>query len=176
MSIGTLRSLRGPAALLVGGLFASLLVGCSSHYIPNTDVDDTDENRAIVSFCESYRRAVERKDIPALVEMASQDYYENGGNLDASDDIDYAGLQDYLAKKFEDAKGIRYEIRYRRVIEVDVESVEDDEDKAVIFVDYTYSGSYRVATKVGEMWRSTVEENRLELIAHGDSYRIVAGM
>jgi hypothetical protein len=162
------RSTALCAALLVGA------VGCSSHYIPNTDVDDTDENRAIVSFCEAYRHAIERKDIPALMEMASQDYYENGGNLDASDDIDITGLKGYLAEKFEDAAGIRYEIRYRRVVEVEVD--DDDEDKAMIFVDYTYSGSYRVATKAGEMWRSTVEENRLELIPHGDTFKIVAGM
>lgn len=98
--------------------------------------------------------------------MAASSYYEDGGNVDASDDIDYAGLHGYLTTKFTEAKNIRYEIRYRRV------QVEDD----YVFIDYTYSGSFRVATAEGDKWQSTVEENRLELVRDGEGYRIVAGM
>ncbi len=149
------------AVLLVLGLAA-----CSKYYIPNTDVEDSDPNRRVVQFCEVYRKAVERKDIPALLEMASPRYYEDGGNVDAEDDIDFAGLEEYFADKFHDAKAIRYEIRYRRVVR--------DED--YIFVHYTYSGSYRLPSADGEKWKSTVEENRLELVPDGDSFKIVTGM
>ena len=146
---------------------ASSLLGCSTHFITNTDVEDTPDNRKIVEFCERYRKAIERKDIPALLELASADYYENGGNVDATDDIDYAGLDEYLRTKFSDeVAAIRYEIRYRRVVR----------DQEYVFVDYTYSGSYRLQTDSGDKWRSTVEENRLELVSDGDGYRIVAGM
>ena len=124
--------------------------GCSQYYIPNTDVEDSDENRKIVAFCEVYRRAVERKDIATLLDLASPHYYEDGGNVDATDDIDYAGLRDYLIERFEDANAIRYEIRYRRV----------SKDEDFIFVDYTYSGSFRLPGEKGDKWRSTVEENR----------------
>ncbi|RLB62815.1 MAG: hypothetical protein DRI90_08230 [Deltaproteobacteria bacterium] len=142
------------------------LAACSKYYIPNTDVEDSDPNRRVVQFCEVYRKAVERKDIPALLEMASPRYYEDGGNVDAEDDIDFAGLEEYFADKFHDAKAIRYEIRYRRVVR--------DED--YIFVHYTYSGSYRLPSADGEKWKSTVEENRLELVPDGDSFKIVTGM
>jgi len=147
------------AVMLLGG-------GCSKMYIPNTDVEDTDENRKIVEFCEVYRRAVERKDIESLVALASKQYYEDGGNVDASDDIDYAGLREYLRGKFDEARGIRYEIRYRRV----------SQDEEFILVDYTYSGSVRLPSQDGEQWKSTVEENRLELVATEDSFHIVRGM
>lgn len=154
-------------AHLVAFLVAvSSLLGCSTHFITNTDVEDTPDNRKIVEFCERYRRAIERKDIPTLLQLASEDYYENGGNVDATDDIDYAGLDEYLRTKFSQVAGIRYEIRYRQVIR----------DQDYVFVDYTYSGSYRLQTDSGDKWRSTVEENRLELVTEGDSYRIVAGM
>lgn len=159
--------MRTPLAATL--LLAPLLLaapGCATQYIPNTDVEDAGDNRRVVEFCELYRRAVERKDIPTLLGLASPEYYENGGNVDASDDIDFVGLRGYLLGKFTGAAAIRYEIRYRRVV------LEAD----LIYVDYTYSGSYRVATDMGEKWRSTVEENRLELVADGDSYRIVAGM
>lgn len=149
------------AAILVGGLG-----GCSNYYIPNTDVEDSDDNRKIVAFCEMYRRAVERKDIASLLDLASPNYYEDGGNVDASDDIDYAGLREYLLARFEDANAIRYEIRYRRV------TAEED----YIYVDYTYSGSFRLPSHEGDKWRSTVEENRLELVADAETFKIVAGM
>lgn len=152
------------AAFLLGAPAA--LTGCSTHYIPNTDVEDTSENRKIVTFCERYRHAVERKNVGELLALVHPEYYEDGGNIDASDDLDFAGLKDYLTSKFQDARAIRYEIRYRRVIQED----------EVVYVDYTYSASYRIPSTRGEEWRRKVEENRLELVPFNDEYRIVAGM
>jgi hypothetical protein len=155
------------SALLVFSLLGSLTVsGCATHYIPNTDVEDTKDNRKIITFCERYRHAVERKNVGELLRLASTQYYEDGGNIDASDDLDYAGLKEYLTTKFQDARAIRYEIRYRRVL------LEED----VIYVDYTYSASYRIPSTKGEEWRRKVEENRLELVADGDEFKIIAGM
>lgn len=162
---------------------AATLAACTSHYIPNTDVEDTSENREAVLFCEKYRRAVERRDAPLLMSLISPRYYEDGGNADASDDLDYAGMRDYLQKQLKDAKAIRYEIRYRRVI--------SSKDTERMFVDYTYSASYKVpGLEDKDEWRRTVSENRLELVrcanltaslksAHGcDSapFKIVGGM
>lgn len=148
---------------------ASLVTGCAARYIPNTDVEDTEENRKIVAFCEKYRHAVEEKDIGVLMQLASEDYYATGGNVDPRDDIDYAGLKTYLSGAFQDAKAIRYEIRYRRILR-------DEEDKDRIFVDYTYSASYRIPGLKGEEWRRKVEDNRLELTPHNEDYRILTGM
>jgi hypothetical protein len=148
-------------------LAASAVVGgCTTHYIPNTDVEDSEENRKIISFCEKYRHAVENKDIGAILQLASPQYYEDGGNVDAADDLDYAGLRDYLTGKFQDARAIRYEIRYRRVLK--------EED--IIYVDYTFSASYRIPGERGEEWRRKVDDNRLELVPYQEGFRIVAGM
>ena len=91
------------------------LAGCATHYIPNTDVEDNDENRKVIAFCEKYRHAVEERNVPLLLSMASPRYYEDGGNVDATDDMDFAGLRDYLEGRFKDTRAIRYEIRYRKV-------------------------------------------------------------
>jgi hypothetical protein len=157
-------------ALSLGGL--AWLAGCSSSYIPNTDVEDTEDNRKIIVFCETYRHAVENKDVTTLLGLAAEDYYEDGGNIDPQDDIDYAGLKEYLTARykdvgFADAGGIRHEIRYRRV----------SEDENVVFVDYTFSGSFRVLRPDGsEKWEHRLEENRLELVPAGESYKIRSGM
>jgi hypothetical protein len=133
------------------------LAGCTTHYIPNTDVDDTSENREAVLYCEKYRKAVERRDVPQLMTMISPKYYEDGGNADASDDLDFAGMRDYLQKQLGTAKAIRYEIRYRRV--------GWSRESGRVFVDYTYSASYKVpGIEDKDEWRRTVSENRLELV------------
>jgi hypothetical protein len=145
---------------------AAPLAGCATHYIPNTDVEDSDENRKLIAFCERYRHAVEGKNIALLLKLAAPNYYEDGGNVDPTDDIDYAGLKAYLSSKFQDATAIRYEMRYRRV----------QKERDLIFIDYTYSASYRIPGPKGDEWRRKVEDNRLELVPYQDDYRIVAGM
>jgi len=152
-------------------LFAALLglatqAGCATHYIPNTDVEDNEDNRKLVGFCERYRHAVEQKDVATLLKLAAPSYYEDGGNVDPTDDIDYAGLKAYLTTKFQDATGIRYEMRYRRVAR----------EKDLFFVEYTYSASYRIPGPKGDEWRRKVDDNRLELVPYQDEFRIVAGM
>jgi len=146
---------------------ALLLGGCATHYIPNTEVEDNDDNRRIISFCEKYRHAVEERNVPLLLEMASPRYYEDGGNVDAADDMDYAGLREYLEGRFKDTRAVRYEIRYRRVKQA---------SDTKILVEYTYTASYRIPGLKGEEWRHTVADNRLELITDASSFKILAGM
>jgi hypothetical protein len=147
--------------------FALTAAACSANLIPNTDVEDTEHNRRIIQFCEDYRRAVEKRNIGLLLQMAHPSYYEDGGNIDASDDLDYAGLEEYLRGQFVETRAIRYEIRYRRV---------GEGRKNSIYVDYTYSASFKIPTDEGEIWQRKVADNRLELIPEDDSFRILSGM
>ncbi len=159
-------------ALLVGVPMAGLLgvsqVGCVRNAIPNTDVEDNEQNRKIIVFCEKYRRAVERKNVKDLLRMASPRYYEDGGNVDASDDLDFAGLAQYLQTQFQEASSIRYEIRYRRITQ----------RERLVWVDYTYSASYRIPNETGaEEWHRKVDDNRLEIeLLDDDEMKILAGM
>src|SRR3954451_892149 len=111
------RQQRSPLVFsaLLGLAALPCLAGCATHYIPNTDVEDTEDNRKLVTFCERYRHAVEGKDVATLLKLAAPSYYEDGGNADPTDDIDYAGLKAYLPTKFQDAPAIRYEMPHRRV-------------------------------------------------------------
>ncbi|RYZ03922.1 MAG: hypothetical protein EOO73_26055 [Myxococcales bacterium] len=152
----------------------STLAGCTHDFIPNTQVEDSDFNRQVIGYCEDYRRAVERRNIPALLKMADAKYYEDGGTIDTSDDLDLAGLQAYLNENFKKTTQIRYEIFYR-----DISFGRANQ----VYVDYTYSASYKVPvpTPPGEtpspdVWRRRVADNRLELVRDGEKFRILAGM
>jgi hypothetical protein len=142
-------------------------LGCTHQYIANTDVEDTDFNRKVIEYCEVYRHAVEQRSTARLLQMAHPSYYEDGGNVDASDDMDYAGLETYLNTEFSQTRAIRYEIHYRQVSEG---------RKDTVLVDYTYSASYKIPTPHGDVWRRRVADNRLSLIREGDSFRILSGM
>lgn len=159
-----------PSTLVLTAFLAvaapAFLGGCVTHYIPNTDVEDTEGNRKLIAFCERYRHAVETKDIAALLKMAAPNYYEDGGNVDPTDDLDYAGLKGYLSTKFQEASAIRYEIRYRKL----------QKERDLVYVEYTYSASYRIPGLKGDEWRHRVEDNRLELVPYQDEFRILAGM
>lgn len=143
--------------------------GCATRYIPNTDVEDTDENRDVVKFCERYRKALEEQNVGILLSLVSARYYEDGGNVDPTDDLDFEGLREWLQGRFQDTRAIRYEIRYRRI--------EKGEQNRVNVI-YTYSASYKIlgVKEQQEEWRHTVAENRLELLPEGNSFKIVAGM
>lgn len=142
-------------------------VGCSKSFIPNTDVEDTSENRKVISFCEDYRHAVEEKDVGKLLKMASPKYFEDGGNTNPEDDLDYEGLKEYLSATFVKVQSVRYEIRYRKV---------SFAENKRIYIEYSYSASYRIPGLKGEEWKHTVADNLLELIPDGESFKILAGM
>ncbi|MEY4550374.1 MAG: hypothetical protein RL685_6569 [Pseudomonadota bacterium] len=163
MRLNSLRRWPRLLALLLPLIGAS----CTNQLIPNTDLEDTPENRGVVEFCELYRHAVERRDIDKLLTFAHPDYYEDGGNVDATDDLDYAGLKTYLEGEFVRARAIRYEIHYRRILKNERNGWD---------IAYTYSASYKLPEGDEEVWHREVAENQLVLVEAGDSFRIVSGM
>ena len=158
-------SLRSTISLLLLAVLTTL--GCTHQYIANTDVEDNDFNRKVIEYCEVYRHAVEQRNTARLLKMAHPSYYEDGGNVDASDDLDYAGLEKYLNEQFNQTRAIRYEIHYRQI---------SDGRKDSVLVDYTYSASYKIPTAHGDVWRRRVADNRLQLTREGDGFRILSGM
>lgn len=154
-------------ALAAIALAAFGSLGCTKTMIPNTDVEDTSDNRKVVSFCEEYRHGVEEKNVGLLLKLASQRYFEDGGNANAEDDIDFAGLKDYLTTTFMKTQAIRYEVRYRKI---------STSENNRVLVDFTYAASFRLPGVKQEEWRHTVAENRLELVKEGESFKILSGM
>ncbi len=142
--------------------------GCARDVIPNTDVEDTSDNRDVLEFCERYRLAVEERNVPALMHLASERYYDDNGTPSGLDDVDYDGLAEKLNAWREGVLDVRYEIRYRRVTF----------HRERVLVDYTYTGSFRVRAPSGERWARRLADNRL--IIHregeGEEFRILSGM
>jgi hypothetical protein len=163
------RTPRPPQPLLGALLVAAAAAaasGCAGQRIPNTDVDDTAENREVVRFLEDYRRAVETRDVGALLQMASRDYYDDNGTPIGGDDVDFDRLREKLQLWRERVGDVRYEIRYRRVLF----------RQNRVYVDVRYSGSFQVESQGDDQWSRRLSDNRLVLRREEDGYRILSGM
>jgi hypothetical protein len=141
--------------------------GCAKTYIPNTDVQDNGENRGIITFCEKYRHAMEDRDVGTLLKLMSPAYFEDAGNVKGDDDADFDKIREFLMGDFLKTKGIRYEIRYRRITHTETHHV---------WVDYTYAGAWKIPGVKDDEWHHQVADNRLDLVRDGESYKIVSGM
>ncbi len=153
--------------LLAIALMTAFAAACSKTYIPNTDVEDTGQNRDVIVFCEKYRHALEDKDVSQLLKMMSPGYFEDGGNTKNEDDADFDKIREFLTGDFLRTGSIRYEIRYRRITFA---------ENNHIFVDYTYAAAWKLPGVKQEEWHHKVADNRLDLVHEGESFKIVGGM
>ncbi len=152
-------------ALSVVGALGGALAGCGGENIPNTDVPDNAENRAVLTFVEDYRHAVERRDVGAILSLVSPRFFDDNGTISSDDDRDFDALSEQLAR-FEQILDVRYEMRYRNV------TYRADR----ILVDYTYTASFKVATPQGDHWETRLRDNRLELVREDGEFRIISGI
>ena len=142
-------------------------VGCAHGNIPNTRVEDTEQNREVVEFMEKYRMAVEKRDVASLLGMASRDYFDDMGTPAGDDDVDYEGLEAGLQRMREEVLAARYQISYRAISFIRARKV---------LVDVLYTGWFKVQTDEGTQWRRRLEPHRLVLAREDNAYRILSGM
>lgn len=148
-------------------LALSATPGCAQQMIPNTDVPDNADNRAVIDFCEAYRHAVEDRDTSGLLGIVSEQYYDDNGTPSADDDMDLDALRTALSRWSHEVIDVRYEIRYRRV------TFRDDR----VLVDFTYTGSFKIRS-VGEeeRWERRLRDNRIEIVREDGELRILSGL
>jgi hypothetical protein len=130
--------------------------------VPDTEVPDTVENRAVITFCERYRTAVIAKDVPLLLSLASPRYHEGGETPDAGDVVDRASLEEYLTGNFLKLERIEYTIHYKRIAR----------KGPTVRVECTIDGAYVVA---GATWRRH-DENILVLEPARGGFLFLSGM
>jgi hypothetical protein len=141
--------------------------GCARDVIPNTDVEDTAENREVLEFVELYRNALIERDVGALLRLVDPSYFDDNGTPVPRDDIDYDRLRERVGTWPQHLADVRYEIKYRRVTYTESNRV---------LVDYTYSGRFKIIDPAGERWARRLADNRLVLARVEGEYRIVSGL
>ncbi len=116
----------------------------------------------VLAFCEEHRRALEARDVEALLALASPDYHDTSDTPDEHDDVRFEDLASHLEDTLRDVESVRYAFEIRRI----------RSEGSRVVVDLTYAASYRHAGK----WLRTTDDTRLVLEPHGASLRALSGL
>ena len=162
-----------------------LASACSTRYIEDTKIEDSDESRDVIRTVEMYRKAMEARDADMLIALASKNYFEKNGDSNSSNNYDHKGLIEFLrSPEFRRVTQVRMKIIYK--------SVEFSEDRNVVTVLYHYTTDFKLpppkySDETGqfatvsdnldeEVWHSKADDNEMILELEGDRWYILKGM
>lgn len=169
-------------ALVLGWAMLLLGVGCADHLIQGEElydkdpgfrigeeaqIEDNTQNRKVLDVLAQYRKAVVAKDFGTLKRLVSEDYYDNGGTTDTTED-DYGWEK--LSEVFELMANHAEEIKYKVV----VKDLKYENERAMVTYEYEYAYKYDLGPKPS--WDAGVEVNQVEMIKHKDRWRITSGL
>lgn len=142
-------------------------------YVPGTKIPYSDANKAVLDACETYRRAVEERNVDGLMLMVHPEYWEDSGTPSGSDDYGYEGLRNVLLTRLLKATEIRYSVRYVGVRQ----QCNDLQPKCRAAVDVLIDASYTVTNAYGKPSRPDKrDQNQLVLKWDGHRWLFMSGM
>lgn len=149
-------------------LLASILSfgACAHAKIPQTNIDDTEENREIIRMVEEYHRALESLDADAVLALVSPRFYEDNGNTAADDDYDYQGLKSHLVEDFKRTRALQLDVR--------VDAIEVDKQTA--FAELYYRIRAQNEYPSGTKWETGADRTRLRFEREDGKWMIIAGL
>lgn len=174
--------LRVSIAVAILSVVALSVTGCGDQYIradeiyqndpgfnlaEDAEIPDTTESRKALDVLARYRQAVVQKDFGTLNRLVAQDYYDNAGTTDTTDD-------DYDAERLSEVFELMAKHTESITYKVMVKGVTIQKDRA--FVDYEYEYSYQYKFGDDTQWDAGVDVNRLELVQLNGNYKIVSGL
>ncbi len=148
-------------------LVSSLALGACAHSkIPNTSIDDTEENREILAVVDAYHAAIENRDADAVLALVSDEFYEDNGNTDREDDYGKTQLAESLRSEFEKTEKVQLGLR--------VDGIVIEDDKAEAFVQYNLKA--RTEFPSGKKWKTSSDRARMTLVRINEKWLITAGL
>lgn len=141
-------------------------VGCSPRNIPGTNIESTNDTRAVYDVVQTYRQAMEKRDAAAVLALVSPTYFDTAGTPDPSDDLDRAALEASLPKELARADGVKLDVTVRRI------DVAGDEAQAEIF----YDSYYRVQTPGRVVPKRDSDVHRIKLQKIAGVWKITSGL
>ena len=147
-------------------VLAALSLAACARNIPNTEIRDTPDNRAVIAVVDAYRKAFDTRHTDAVMALVSPAYYDDAGTVDASDDIDYKALPGVLRDTFSRITQVRIEFGITDII------VNGNKAQADLF----YDAKYRVTTPRIEIPKRDTDIQRILFERDGQAWKIVSGL
>ena len=158
--------------MFVRGLIVSAaavaVVGCTPHKIPGTDLDDTDDTRAILDVMEKYRTALEKRDAQTIITLADESFKDDGGSANPDDDYNYHDLYTKLPETLKKLGDIRVEFSVRKI--------ELSEDTQSARATYTYTQSYVMPGLASRKQADSEIKQMIFKKADNNTWKIVSGV
>jgi len=151
--------------LLVALVLLGAFAGCRRN-IPDTDILDTADTRAILGVIEQYRLAAERRDAAAVMGLVSKVYFDDAGTPDPGDDLDHGQLGKAVAADYGRLPSTRLQLSVKQI------AVEGDRAVAYLF----YEAHYRITTPKGEVPKQEQDVSRMTFAREGGAWKITSGL
>jgi hypothetical protein len=145
-----------------------ILSHCGPHYLGESKVEETEENRPIYDLMVEYAKGMEAREPEHILALVSLDYLENGSTTDqATDDYGYKELaEEVLPKLLNNVKAIQFKFRLTGIKIVGPRAK----------VQYEYTTHFLFSEGGREGWHTRNDLNELELTNTPDGWRIISGL
>jgi hypothetical protein len=144
----------------------ALLAACAPSRIPNTEVPDTKENRAVYEVIRQYSEALRKKDAAAILLLVAADYYDGSGTPDPGDDVTRDTLEKSLATDLSKVEAVMIDMGVKRI------EVNGEEARAEVF----YDAAYRVVTPAGPVGKRPSDINQMRFKKVNGAWKITSGL
>jgi len=162
--------------MAVATVFALSLLGqsaCTGRYMQGdvihseAKIRNTSDNAEVVELVDTYRHAVEARDVDTLRSLVSRDYYENAGTTNTTDDdYGYEGLDNLFNILTHNVKETRLNLKVR--------DIRVYGDRADVVFEYAYTMLYTVGDT--QRWQTERDVNRFQLHKVDGVWLIVSGL
>ncbi len=143
-----------------------LLAACAPGRIPNTEVTDSRENRAVYEVIRKYSEALRKKDAAAILLLVAPDYHDGSGTPDPGDDVTREILEKNLASDLSKVEAVMLDMGVKKI------EVTGDEARAEVF----YDAAYRVVTPGGPVAKRPSDINQMRFRKLDGVWKITAGL
>lgn len=137
---------------LVFLLFLCLIEGCQPKLIPSTNLKITKENKEIVAFLESYKAAIEKRSVDAVMELVAKDFKDSLGTDDPTKQLNYLTLKERLEKYFPRILDMRLGLFVQHAAKIEKDTYE------VVFY---FNKNILSEMPSGDKWTSIKEVSRM---------------
>lgn len=147
---------------------AAIGLGCVPRKIPGTEIDDTDDTRAVLDVMEKFRVAVEQKDAQTIINLADESFRDDGGSANPDDDLTYQDLYTKLPARFRRLDDVRLELNVRKV--------EFTQDQANARATYTYTTTFKLPGLTSRTQSETEIKQMILKRIDKKTWKIVSGV
>jgi hypothetical protein len=144
----------------------ALLAACAPSRIPNTEVPDTRENRAVYEVIKQYSEALRKKDAAAILRLVAPDYHDGSGTPDPGDDVTRETLEKSLASDLARVETIMLDMGVKKI------EVDGFEARAEVY----YDAAFRVVTPAGPVAKRPSDINQMRFKKLDGAWKITAGL